>query len=263
MLIISIFSSNEDFKLYLNHNIHGTALSSSNASLLDFVYNWARYVHLAQIVVYTFLAIRIIIIGKKAIYNTFSNLTKLQITNFFIVTSSFILLMSIPGFYITYMGRQPFSEEEISLFYLAIIFTLLYLILALIGLKQQPVEEHLIHKNKPISKNLSELELKLTNYFNKNEAWKKSDLTIWDVSKSLGTNRSYISQIINNKHQCNFNAFVNYYRINYAKKILSNNKNLTLVEVSEKSGFGSLNSFIRIFKKFTKQTPSAFRKENT
>ena len=56
-----------------------------------------------------------------------------------------------------------------------------------------------------------------------------------------------------------YTDFVNQYRIQYAKKLLIQDKNVT--EACFESGFESLSYFNRIFKKWTGETPSVFRKQ--
>jgi AraC-like DNA-binding protein len=264
MVIASAIAKPEDFQIYLNNNIHGTPLTTSNAYTLDFVYDFGRIIHLLQIVLYTFLGIRIILIGKKSMFNSFSNLESYQLRYFYTTTISFITLMSIPGFYITLMGRTKFSNNDYSLLYLSIIFTILYIILAIIGLKQIPATEKInSYKSQKISgKEISIIEKKLLTYFKKEKPWLQPDLSIWEVANHIGTNRTYISHIINEKFNHNFNSFVNKYRIDKAKKLLIKNKKTPITEISDLSGFGSVNTFIRIFKKEENQTPSNYRNLN-
>lgn len=56
-----------------------------------------------------------------------------------------------------------------------------------------------------------------------------------------------------------YTDFVNQYRIQYAKKLLIQDKNVT--EACFESGFESLSYFNRIFKKWSGETPSGFRKQ--
>lgn len=56
-----------------------------------------------------------------------------------------------------------------------------------------------------------------------------------------------------------YTDFVNQYRIQYAKKLLIQDKNVT--EACFESGFESLSYFNRIFKKWTGESPSSFRKQ--
>ncbi len=71
-----------------------------------------------------------------------------------------------------------------------------------------------------------------------------------DVVEAIGTNRTYISQIINQKYNQNFCSFVNGYRIEDLKQVIIEYPNLKIEELAEKGGFGSINSMKRaIFSK--------------
>jgi len=85
---------------------------------------------------------------------------------------------------------------------------------------------------------------------------------ITDISKRLNTNRSYISGIVNNEFHSTFSDLINHYRISYAKELLKDKKMYILEYVSEESGFASINSFLRAFKKETGITPGQYRKQN-
>lgn len=80
----------------------------------------------------------------------------------------------------------------------------------------------------------------------------------------LKTNRTYISNVINNEFKTSFSDFVNKYRIDEAKELMVEKKSskYTLEYISEMVGFGSLHTFIRVFKKMEGKTPSIFKKEN-
>ena len=56
-----------------------------------------------------------------------------------------------------------------------------------------------------------------------------------------------------------YTDFVNQYRVQYAKKLLIQDKNVT--ETCFETGFESLSYFNRIFKKWTGEAPSSFRKQ--
>ncbi|MFK5957796.1 MAG: helix-turn-helix domain-containing protein [Lutibacter sp.] len=267
MLLASSLASLEDYQVYMNHILHTTKLTNQTTKILTYLYDGSRYFHLIQILAYNILSIHFLLKTKKSMSNSFSNLDKFQLRYFYIVTISFILLMSIPGFYITYIGRTPFVGNEFSLLYFSIIFTILYLILAIVGLKQIPVEKNISHQFKNTNSpeihldELKEIEISLLKYFKKEKPWLNPHLNIWNVAKSIGTNRSYVSKIINENLNCNFNQFVNDYRISEAKRLLKQQPQLSIAEISELSGFGSVNSFIRIFKMNNKCTPTQFKKK--
>lgn len=85
-------------------------------------------------------------------------------------------------------------------------------------------------------------------------------LTIEKVSKMLNSNQKYLSQIINEEYQQNFNQYVNSFRIKKAVAMLSDtSNNYTIEAISEDAGFNSKSTFNSAFKKITGVTPSTFR----
>ncbi|MBN2892674.1 MAG: tetratricopeptide repeat protein [Bacteroidales bacterium] len=88
--------------------------------------------------------------------------------------------------------------------------------------------------------------------------------TINDFAKELHTNRNYLSQIINEHFNTNFNNFVNEFRVKEARKMLLNPEfqNYTIEGIAKSVGFHSKATFNTAFKKFTGVTPSFF-KNNT
>ncbi|MDD2490991.1 MAG: AraC family transcriptional regulator [Bacteroidales bacterium] len=97
--------------------------------------------------------------------------------------------------------------------------------------------------------------------FAEKEIFRRTDLRITDVSAELGTNRSYISSVVNVEFNTTFTDFVNHYRVEYAKKLLLLEENHILDYIAEESGFASVNSLLRAFRKETGTTPGQFRKK--
>ena len=90
--------------------------------------------------------------------------------------------------------------------------------------------------------------------------YRKSDLSINDLSSKLGVHPNYLSQIINQMEKKNFYDFVNTYRIEEFKRLIaeSKNKQFTLLSLAHDCGFSSKSSFNRYFKRATGQTPSQY-----
>jgi AraC-like DNA-binding protein len=70
--------------------------------------------------------------------------------------------------------------------------------------------------------------------------------------------------VINDLTGKNFFEFINHYRIEEAKRMLTNpkDKKITVLEVMYQSGFNSKSSFNTLFKKQTGLTPVEFKKAN-
>jgi len=90
----------------------------------------------------------------------------------------------------------------------------------------------------------------------------ESDVSLSKLSKLIGQSTQKTSSVINQYAQRNFNDFINYYRIQEAKKLLSNveNEKFTISSIAFDTGFSSLSSFNSAFKKFESVTPSSYRK---
>ncbi len=84
----------------------------------------------------------------------------------------------------------------------------------------------------------------------------KPGLTKEEVAQAVGSNSRYISDCINAVAGCSFIDYVNGYRIRYAQRLLFDNPDMRLSEISEESGFSSEVTFYRNFKSRTGQTPS-------
>jgi AraC-like DNA-binding protein len=94
---------------------------------------------------------------------------------------------------------------------------------------------------------MKKLEKKLLNLIEQEELFLNPDLHIADVARKVGTNRTYISKVVNQNRQVYFSDFINSYRVEYAKKLMKENPDIIRTELAEKSGFGSVLSMKRAF----------------
>lgn len=86
---------------------------------------------------------------------------------------------------------------------------------------------------------------KLLMEFEENKIYLNTNLNIMDVVQVVGTNRTYISLIINQRYDQNFCNFVNSYRIKEMEQVFSENSNYTYEILADRCGFGSVNSMKR------------------
>lgn len=89
--------------------------------------------------------------------------------------------------------------------------------------------------------------------------FKNPTLTLDALAEELGTNRSYLSIVINSRMQKGFTEYVNFYRVEEAKKLLRDTDN-KVSYISAESGFGSPQTFYSIFKNVVQLTPTEYRK---
>lgn len=101
---------------------------------------------------------------------------------------------------------------------------------------------------------------KFMTYLTVEKPYLNSSVTINDISKQLGTNRSYLSKAINFIYGQNFNLILNAFRINDAIHYVQNypSHELNFDQLATQSGFGSRSSFNAAFSKLLGTTPSAY-----
>lgn len=95
------------------------------------------------------------------------------------------------------------------------------------------------------------LEFINTNYY-------QCDLTLEKIAEQTATTPRKITQIINDKFDCNFKTYLNRIRIAEAKRLLTNTQ-LNMGEIAFKVGFNSQSHFNRVFKAETLKSPSEYR----
>ncbi len=98
-------------------------------------------------------------------------------------------------------------------------------------------------------------------YFDQKKPYLRQNLKIKEVALYLYSNKTYLSRIINDKHNLNFNQFVNYYRIEEVKRIFAENSSLNIQELCTRSGFGSMATFSIAFRYYLGNTPADWCKE--
>lgn len=90
--------------------------------------------------------------------------------------------------------------------------------------------------------------------------YKENLLTKERVADLLGTNRTYLSQVINEQTQQNFTQYINNYRINEAIRLLSDPEtDLPLKAVAAEVGFNSMSTFYKIFQNTVGVPPKQYR----
>lgn len=94
------------------------------------------------------------------------------------------------------------------------------------------------------------------------ELYLDCELTLPDLARETGLTPHQVSQVLNGQMNQNFFSFVNNYRIQLAKALLSDPKtqNTPIVELAVEVGFKSKSSFYDAFNKATQMTPTQFKK---
>ncbi|MDX5584884.1 MAG: helix-turn-helix domain-containing protein [Aureibaculum sp.] len=88
-----------------------------------------------------------------------------------------------------------------------------------------------------------------------------STASLSGLAKSINESPHHVSQVINEKLNQSFFEMLASYRVEEAKTILKSDigKKLTIEDIAERVGYNSKSAFNTAFKKFTSDTPSAYR----
>lgn len=101
---------------------------------------------------------------------------------------------------------------------------------------------------------------KLSKEMQESHLFTNPDIRITDICLLLGSNRTYISQMINDHTGTNFCDYINTHRVEYAKRLLIEAPELSLEDVAEQSGFSGKSSFYRAFTEKMNLSPGRFRR---
>ena len=102
---------------------------------------------------------------------------------------------------------------------------------------------------------------KLRAYMRAEKPYLNPEITVFKLSRELHVNQEFLSNILNNVLKKNFFDFINQYRIEEYKHLVSleEYKHLTLLSIAYECGFNSKATFNRVFKNATGLTPSQYR----
>jgi YesN/AraC family two-component response regulator len=100
--------------------------------------------------------------------------------------------------------------------------------------------------------------LKALDLFESKLQFLKNGITLASLAKSIKTNTTYLSEIINNHKGKNFTAYLNDLRIDYVLDVLVKDKKFRsykLPAIAEEIGYNNVQAFSIAFKKKTELLP--------
>lgn len=268
VIIYSLMNETDRTSYLTNFLIHRAGISelSPLPRIQALIFAGSRLVFSMQVVFFLILGRKLVIQYNQRIANFYSNLEDKTILwvkyllYSFVATSAMSLIFNI-------IGRSFFIENSVWLLLPSVIFSVLLFFIGFQGYLQNHTvyelkadeSQDLIVDSKPW--NNGQLKNKVIDLFENEKIYKDSELKITQLSLKLSTNRTYISKLINNEFKVSFSDFVNKYRVEEAKNLLEKDmqQRYSLSYISETAGFGSLSSFIRIFKEQTGETPGQYR----
>ena len=234
---------------------------------------WVTLLMNIQILIYMIITILLLVSYSRRIKSLYSMIHHLNLSWLELVVYAFLFMWMIDFAHFLIRNTTGISPE-ISGYLTFVSITINFIFANLViykGLKQ-PFQFFEIEKELPRTKNdnflISDEESnvyleKLLSYMTSEKPYLTSTLTLKELADRLKMNPRILSKIINEKRNRNFFDFINSYRIDDAKMILSNpaKRKMTILEVLYGVGFNSKSVFNTTFKKHTGVTPSEYRKK--
>ena len=207
----------------------------------------------------------------------FSDINRLQVLWLrIIIAAIFWIELSVAVLYHKDSGGAPFSpgiaDLVVMFFSLLLVFTFAFLAI---------IQPELLSRIRIMNSNLSEKKMERPRYeklrlgpereeeivsqlklmMNENRPYLNEDITLADMAKQMSINTHQLSMILNLHLNMNFYTFINSYRVEQAKEILSlpENNSASILSIAYRSGFNSKSTFNSMFKKITGITPTQYR----
>lgn len=246
-------------------HIHGYENGIAEAYLKQNI-DWIGYFYYTQAVFYTFLSITYVFKEKRKSKEYLSNLQNYKFNWFVNVLSLFFIVWFSYLFANLFAGS---SIEHVSSFF-DLLGTVLLLILAnytaVTGFRKPGLLTD-TKINKPSSKktiSLPEVHYEdLLLLMKEEKLFKNPDLNLQTLSEKLNLSARNTSLLIKEKTDKNFYDFINSYRIEEAKRILSEDQSKpTILEILYEVGFNSKSVFNTTFKKQVNLTPTQYRNQH-
>jgi len=118
------------------------------------------------------------------------------------------------------------------------------------------------YKNTGLKKEEEErILMEFDSLFLNDKIYKSNTISLGSIAKKINTSTHALSQAINETHKKTFFEVLSDYRINEAKKLLKEYKEIKISDIAFEIGYNSLSAFNNSFKKHTGLTPSKYRNE--
>jgi AraC-like DNA-binding protein len=223
-------------------------------------------------IILVYLILQFYVFYKYKPKNILENKSQLSLVSWFTIflTVQTILLVGLlvniaTGFKL-FADPYRYAVFIESLYVYSVTIALLFFPSLLYGNVDDKIIQRIIQKEKYLHSKLSEDD-KL-NILNDLKSFLRSEsnpflnpaLTLVEVAKIIKVTPQQLSQVVNEKTNLNFTNYINTYRIEKAKEILTSHdfSKHTIDSIAEMAGFQSKSPFYLAFKKHTGMTPKEF-----
>ena len=223
------------------------------------------FTQIGQFLVYTYLSYRCVIRQEASIarYRTNGNMPKIRWLKHSI--QAFGVFSIFFGLMTTILVIQNTYRLEID-YVVVLLLSILIFVIGYIAISQPKLFQEGLKKGRSQTQltvsSAQSLEQRLQALMEKEKPFLKDDLKIGDLAHLIDLPVHHLSEFLNNELQTNFADYINQYRIQTAKQLLSDpvHQSDKILAIAFEAGFNNKATFNRVFKQNTGQTPSAFRK---
>jgi len=260
-ILFYVYIGKEDTIFFLTNNKVGYHFVGLKFQILIV----ARYVILItlalQVIYYSIAFIKILNNYNERLQNEFSNTDNFSI-DWINKINVCLGICGLTGF-LFYTFTPIKGYHELLIEFIFFVLSVILCAMGSISMKQKkPVVnfEKISYDSKTIIRNKfndDRLIKELNNFIENELAYLQPELSLTNVCRILGTNRSYLSSIINQQYGMNFNTYINQYRAKYVLDYLAKNPLSTKEELVQISGFGSKSTMNRALNKMKKSGNAA------
>lgn len=222
-----------------------------------------------HLLAYIFYARKLVAAYEKRLTRYYSSLSKINlnwIKQLMLITSTFAALILLMYLLIITGGYYEINNTADFLFLALIAIIILSIVVK--SWKQPEIisgiyEENHKYKTSPLSNDeSSKLKQKLEQLLYQEKNYLTPELNLNQLAAELDVQPYIISQLINQEYNQNFFNFINGFRIEFVLEKIQNGdlKDTTLVGLAYDSGFNSMSTFNRAFKKKMGCTPKEYNK---
>ena len=230
--------------------------------------HWDSALIFVQFFLYMYASFGLIGRFKRAAGDTFSDYRRIDIrwlSNSLLFFTAAMALAAVNSF----IGLTSFSVFWLPVFLVVIGLVWVYINVLLLKALKDSALFGVLEEEPPMAAPRGPVEEwrglveQLRGHMETRRPWLDPDLTLEQLALQLKLRPKLLSQAINEGLDQNFFEFINRYRIEEAKRLLTNppDKKITVLEVLYEVGFNSKSSFNTVFKKQTGLTPSEFKKK--
>jgi len=277
--VIYILMNNDEVNMFVNGILFEEGLTKPYPKLIQIQslrIPIFKIIFAIELILTVFFGLKLLIEYNKKVNEFYSNTAEKDMAQFKWVMLG-LLITAFISFISNLIGKSYFITHPFMLFIPSLSHSIVQYFIGYIGYKQnftiadleRDVAEYTA--NKEVTQDTTSLTsnkkqkkqhiYRLLNLLEEKQIFKNPDLRITDVAFLMGTNRTYISNLVNMNMQTSFNELVNSYRVKYAIKLLHSNDtdDLSMADIATSAGFPSLSTFYRIFKNKTGISPGEYR----